>query len=47
MVDIVSVVLPDPATDVGVNEELVRVGDPLTLKLTAAENGPSALTDTV
>jgi len=47
LVDIVSVVLPEPATDVGVNEELVRVGNPLTLKLTTAENGPSAVTDTV
>ena len=47
LVDIVSVVLPEPAMDVGLNEELVRVGNPLTVKLTAAENGPIAVTDTV
>jgi hypothetical protein len=47
LVDIFSVVLPVPATDVGLNEELVRVGNPLTLKPVTAEYGPRAVTDTV
>jgi hypothetical protein len=47
LVDIVSVVFPEPATDGGLNEALVRAGSPLTLKLTMAENGPRAVTVTV
>ena len=47
LIDMVSVVFPEPATDVGLNEALVRAGNPLTVKLTAAENGPIAVTDTV
>lgn len=45
--DIVSVELPEPATDVGLNEALVCAGSPLTLKFTVAEKDPSLLTVTV
>ena len=45
--DIVKVVVPEPGTDVGENEEFARAGSPLTLKVTAAENGPNAATETV
>ena len=44
---IVNVVVPEPATEVGTNEEVTRAGRPLTRKLTEAENGPNAATDTV
>ena len=47
LVEIVSVVFPEPDTDVGLNDEFVRPGTPLTLKLTTEENGPNAVTDTV
>ena len=47
LIDIVNVVLPEPTTDVGLNEALVRAGNPLTLKLMVAENGPRAVTVTV
>jgi len=47
LADIVSVVLPEPTTDVGLNEALVRAGDPLALKLTVAVNGPRAVNVTV
>jgi hypothetical protein len=39
--DIVRVEVPEPATDVGLKEELVAAGNPVTLKLTVAENGPN------
>jgi len=41
--DIVRVEVPEPATDVGLNEELVRRGNPLTLKLTEAVNAPNGV----
>jgi len=41
--DIVRVEVPEPATDVGLNEELVREGNPLTLKLTGEVNGPNGV----
>ena len=44
---IVNVVVPEPATEVGTNEEVTRAGRPLTLKVTDAANGPNAATDTV
>jgi hypothetical protein len=44
---IVKVVVPEPVTEVGTNEELARAGNPLTRKVTGAENGPNAATDTV
>jgi hypothetical protein len=44
--DIVSVVLPEPTMDVGLNEALVRAGNPFTLNCTVAENGPRAATAT-
>ena len=44
---IVNVVVPEPATEVGTNEELARAGNPLTRKVTEPENGPNAATDTV
>ena len=43
----VNVVVPEPATEVGTNEELTRAGKPLTRKVTEPENGPNAATDTV
>jgi len=45
--DIVSVEVPEPATDVGLNEELVRAGNPPTLKFTVAANGPERVMVTV
>jgi len=39
--DIVRVELPEPVTDVGLKEEFVAAGSPVTLKLTVAENGPN------
>lgn len=36
----VSVELPDPTTELGLNDALVRAGKPLTPKDTFAENGP-------
>ena len=45
--EIVRVELPEPATDVGLNELLVRAGNPLTLKFTVPENGPEAVIETV
>jgi len=47
LVDTVSVVLLEPTTDVGLNEALVRAGNPLTLNFTVAENGPRAVVVTV
>jgi hypothetical protein len=44
---IVKVVVPEPVTEVGTNEELARAGNPLRRKLTGAANGPNAATDTV
>ena len=43
----VSVELPEPATDVGLKDALVRRGNPVTLKFTVAENGPKAVMVTV
>jgi hypothetical protein len=43
----VSVELPPPLTDVGLNDALVRFGNPLKVKFTAAENGPSGVIVTV
>jgi hypothetical protein len=37
-VEIVSLEVPEPVTDVGLNEALVREGKPLTLKLTVLLN---------
>jgi hypothetical protein len=45
--DIVRVVLPEPTTDVGLNEAPVFAGNPLRLKFTVAENDPRAVTVTV
>ena len=45
--DTVSFVVPDPVTDPGLNEALVREGKPVTLKFTVDANGPRVLTDTV
>ena len=42
-----NVEVPEPLTDVGLNEALVCLGTPLTLKLTLDENGPSGATETV
>jgi hypothetical protein len=41
--DIVRVEVPEPVTDVGLNEELVRGGNPLRLKLTEEGNGPNGV----
>ena len=43
----VSVELPEPVTDDGLNELLVRLGRPLTWKLTEEEKGPIAVVVTV
>lgn len=45
--EIVSLVVPDPVTDPGLNEALVREGKPVTLKFTVDANGPMLLTVTV
>jgi len=37
----VRVEVPEPVTAVGLKEELVAAGNPVTLKLTVAGNGPS------
>ena len=44
LADTVSVELPEPGTVAGLNDELVRAGNPVTLNVTVAENGPSAET---
>jgi hypothetical protein len=43
----VNVDVPDPVTDVGLNEVLVRFGTPVTVKLTEEVNGPRAVIVTV
>jgi hypothetical protein len=43
----VSVDVPDPVIDVGLNDVLVRFGTPVTVKLTEEENGPRAVIVTV
>ena len=45
--EIVSFDVPEPLTDDGLNDELVRFGTPLTLKPTEEENDPNAVTVTV
>ena len=47
LTDTVSLVLPEPATDDGLNEALARAGNPLMLKLTVAENDPTGETVTM
>jgi hypothetical protein len=42
LVDIVSVELPEPGTVVGLNAALVLAGNPLTLNVAVAVNGPRA-----
>ncbi len=46
-VEIVSVEEPEPVTDVGLNDALVREGKPLTLKVTVPPNPLMAVTVTV
>ena len=43
----VSVDVPDPVTDAGLNDVLVRFGTPVTVKLTEEVNGPRAVIVTV
>jgi hypothetical protein len=43
----VNVELPEPGTLPGLNDALVRDGNPLTLNFTVEENGPRADTVTV
>ena len=43
----VSVDVPDPVTDVGLNDVLVRFGTPVTVKLTEEEKGPRGAIVTV
>lgn len=43
----VNVDVPDPVTDVGLNDVLVRFGTPVTVKLTEEVNGPRAVIVTV
>ena len=45
--EIVSFDVPEPLTDDGLNDELVRFGTPLILKPTEEENDPNAVTVTV
>jgi hypothetical protein len=45
--DIDNVDLPEPGTVAGLNDALVRAGNPVTLNFTLAENGPRAETVTV
>lgn len=42
LADIVSVEVPFPGTLPGLNDELVRAGNPLILNVVLAENGPRA-----
>jgi len=44
LADIVKVEVPEPVTEVGLNEELIRAGNPVTLKATLLENGPTGAT---
>lgn len=46
-VTIVSVEMPEPGTLPGLNDALVCAGNPLTLNITVAENGPRGDTVTV
>lgn len=41
MGETVSADVPEPATDVGLNEALVRGGNPVTAKFTVPAKGPS------
>ena len=43
----VNVDVPDPVTDVGLNDVLVRFGTPVTVKLTEEVNGPRSVIVTV
>jgi hypothetical protein len=47
LADIVSVEVPLPGTLTGLNDALVRAGNPLMLNLTVEENGPRAETVTL
>ena len=47
LVDIVSVEVPEPVTDVGLKLALDREGNPLTLKLTTPLNPPEPVTVTM
>ena len=44
MEDIVKVDVPEPVIEVGLNEEFIRAGSPVTLKVTLLENGPTGVT---
>jgi hypothetical protein len=45
--DTVSIEPPEPGTEVGLNDALVRAGNPLMLNVAVAEKGPRAETVTV
>jgi hypothetical protein len=47
LVEIVSVEVPEPLTDVGLKDALVRLGTPLAEKLTTDAKGPRAVIVTV
>ena len=47
LANIVSVELPEPATVAGVNDALVLAGNPVTLNVMVAVNGPKAEAVTV
>jgi hypothetical protein len=44
--DIVRVEVPEPVTEVGLNEELVLAGNPVRLNVTVPTNGPNGVTVT-
>lgn len=44
MADIVKVEVPEPVTEVGLNEEVIRAGKPVTVKVTLLANDPTAAT---
>jgi len=44
LADIVNVEAPEPVTEVGLNAAFTRAGNPITLKVTLLENGPTGVT---
>ena len=47
LTDTVNAELPEPGTYLGLNDALVCLGNPVTLKFTVAENGPTGVIVTV
>ena len=47
LTDTVSVEVPDPVKELGLNDAVVRLGNPVTLRFTVAENDPTGVIVTV